>query len=196
MAAGWRGLPDLTARAESSVDTAGPGWQASRTCPPRPVRPRAGGGRSAPAAAARDPHRRRPRHPLPHCPERIRAAACADAAGPPRRIREAGLTAWPEPSGGGSGPHGQAPPAGTHRSRPRPRRPGRRTTAPGTDELLTIEEVIAELRVSRATFYRWRRRGTGPAAVRLPGGGVRIRRSALDAVAAPPRTPPQEEHAA
>ena len=33
--------------------------------------------------------------------------------------------------------------------------------------------------MSRAAFYRWRRRGTGPAEVRLPGGGVRIRRSAL-----------------
>jgi excisionase family DNA binding protein len=47
------------------------------------------------------------------------------------------------------------------------------------DDLLTIEEVIAALRVSRAAFYRWRRRGTGPAAVRLPGGAVRIRRDAL-----------------
>jgi predicted DNA-binding transcriptional regulator AlpA len=53
--------------------------------------------------------------------------------------------------------------------------------APGTadDPLLTIEEVTAELRVSRAAFYRWRRRGAGPQAVRLPGGGVRVRRSAL-----------------
>jgi len=49
----------------------------------------------------------------------------------------------------------------------------------GRDQLLTIAEVIAELRVSRTTFYRWRRQGTGPPAVRLPGGGVRIRRSAL-----------------
>jgi predicted DNA-binding transcriptional regulator AlpA len=47
------------------------------------------------------------------------------------------------------------------------------------DPLLTIDDVIAELRVSRAAFYRWRRLGTGPAAVRLPGGGVRIRRSSL-----------------
>jgi len=52
--------------------------------------------------------------------------------------------------------------------------------SPG-DPLLTIEEVIAELRVSRAAFYRWRRQGTGPAVVRLPGGGVRVRRSALTA---------------
>ena len=47
------------------------------------------------------------------------------------------------------------------------------------DDLLTIDEVIAALRVSRAAFYRWRRRGTGPATVRLPGGTVRIRRAAL-----------------
>jgi hypothetical protein len=41
--------------------------------------------------------------------------------------------------------------------------------------------VIAELRVSRAAFYRWRRRGAGPTVARLPGGGVRVRRSALTA---------------
>jgi excisionase family DNA binding protein len=45
--------------------------------------------------------------------------------------------------------------------------------------LLTIEEVTTELQVSRAAFYRWRRQGVGPAVVRLPGGGVRVRRSAL-----------------
>ena len=47
---------NLTARAESSVDAGGPGWQASRTCPP--VRYPASaevGGRSAPGAVARDP---------------------------------------------------------------------------------------------------------------------------------------------
>jgi len=40
--------------------------------------------------------------------------------------------------------------------------------------------VITRLRVSRASFCRWRRLGTGPAWLRLPNGGVRIRRSALD----------------
>ena len=30
------------------------------------------------------------------------------------------------------------------------------------DELLTIEEVIAELRVPRSTFYRWREKGIAP----------------------------------
>jgi excisionase family DNA binding protein len=47
------------------------------------------------------------------------------------------------------------------------------------DELLTIDEVIAELRVPRSTFYRWRQAGTGPPAVKLPSGAVRIRRTAL-----------------
>lgn len=49
------------------------------------------------------------------------------------------------------------------------------------EELLTIGEVIAVLRVSRATFSRMRRLGAGPAWLRLPGGQVRVRRSALDA---------------
>jgi excisionase family DNA binding protein len=47
-------------------------------------------------------------------------------------------------------------------------------------EFLAIEEVLAVLRVSRSTFCRWRRQGQGPVIIRLPGGGVRIRRSALD----------------
>jgi len=47
------------------------------------------------------------------------------------------------------------------------------------DELLTIEEVIAELRVPRSTFYRWRERGVAPRVVKLPSGAVRIRRTAL-----------------
>ena len=41
--------------------------------------------------------------------------------------------------------------------------------------------MIGELGVSRAAFYRWRRQGRGPATVRLPGGGLRIRRGALRA---------------
>jgi excisionase family DNA binding protein len=48
------------------------------------------------------------------------------------------------------------------------------------DELLTIDEVLAQLRVPRSTFYRWRQAGTAPAAVKLPSGAVRIRRAALD----------------
>jgi excisionase family DNA binding protein len=47
------------------------------------------------------------------------------------------------------------------------------------EELLTIEEVIAELRVPRSTFYRWRQKGTAPPVMKLPNGAVRIRRTAL-----------------
>jgi excisionase family DNA binding protein len=73
------------------------------------------------------------------------------------------------------------PPPGTQTAPGRP--PVTLAEGPGTadDPLLTIDEVIAELRVSRAAFYRWRRQGAGPPAVRLPGGGVRVRRSALTA---------------
>jgi hypothetical protein len=39
--------------------------------------------------------------------------------------------------------------------------------------------VTAELRVSRAAFYRWCRQRAGPPVVRLAGGGMRVRRSAL-----------------
>jgi predicted DNA-binding transcriptional regulator AlpA len=46
------------------------------------------------------------------------------------------------------------------------------------DELLTIEEVIGELRVPRSTFYRWREKGTAPRVMKLPSGAVRIRRTA------------------
>ena len=48
-----------------------------------------------------------------------------------------------------------------------------------------------ELRVSRAAFYHWRR-GTGPAEVRLPAGGVRIR-SALQASLRRLEQPQQED---
>jgi excisionase family DNA binding protein len=48
------------------------------------------------------------------------------------------------------------------------------------DELLTIEEVITELRVPRSTFYRWRQTGIAPRVMKLPSGAVRIRRTALE----------------
>ena len=47
------------------------------------------------------------------------------------------------------------------------------------DELLTLDEMAAELKISREALYRWRRRGAGPPSIRLPGGTVRIRRSDL-----------------
>ncbi|MFD7235084.1 helix-turn-helix transcriptional regulator [Streptomyces syringium] len=48
------------------------------------------------------------------------------------------------------------------------------------DEMLTIPQVIAEIGVPRATFYRWRQLRKGPKAIKLPNGAVRIRRSELD----------------
>ena len=49
------------------------------------------------------------------------------------------------------------------------------------DEWLTVDEVCAELKISRRTFDRWRAVGTGPKAKRLNGNGpVRVRRSWLD----------------
>lgn len=48
------------------------------------------------------------------------------------------------------------------------------------DELMTVMEVLAELRgVSRRTFYRWREIGTAPECIRLPNGELRIWRSEL-----------------
>jgi predicted DNA-binding transcriptional regulator AlpA len=46
------------------------------------------------------------------------------------------------------------------------------------DELLTVEQVLAELGgVSRRTFYRWRELGRAPRGLKLPNGEIRIWRS-------------------
>jgi predicted site-specific integrase-resolvase len=48
------------------------------------------------------------------------------------------------------------------------------------DELMTVVEVLAELRgVSRRTFYRWREIGTAPECIRLPNGELRVWRNEL-----------------
>ena len=47
-------------------------------------------------------------------------------------------------------------------------------------EALTIQEVIAELKVSRSTFYDWRAKNKAPKSFRLPNGEIRIRRTELD----------------
>jgi predicted DNA-binding transcriptional regulator AlpA len=46
------------------------------------------------------------------------------------------------------------------------------------DELMTVEQVLAELSgVSRRTFYRWRELGRAPRCLKLPNGEIRIWRS-------------------
>lgn len=49
------------------------------------------------------------------------------------------------------------------------------------DELLTVREVLEELRVPRSTWYQWRQTGKAPRVVKLPNGELRIRRSVLNA---------------
>jgi excisionase family DNA binding protein len=52
---------------------------------------------------------------------------------------------------------------------------------PVAGEKLTVNEVCAELKVSRSTFYSWRQAGKGPRAIKLPNGDVRVLRADLDA---------------
>lgn len=48
-------------------------------------------------------------------------------------------------------------------------------------QMLKLPEVLAELDMSRAAFYRMRARGKAPKLIKLPNGQVRVRRSDLDA---------------
>ena len=171
----------------------------------RPARP---AGRPSPAVAA-GPRRRsppgtpRPLLPAFPCGRAGPPARPCPAAGPAHvSVGAPASSSLLAPRGGGRGRAGRAGAgagldgggrsgasvvADPRTGRPRERAPlpagppPPRTQDPGPpdDPLLTIEEVTAELRVSRAAFYRWRRLGAGPAVVRLPGGGVRVRRSAL-----------------
>jgi predicted DNA-binding transcriptional regulator AlpA len=49
------------------------------------------------------------------------------------------------------------------------------------DPLLTLAEVLAELKVARSTFDTWRVLGIAPQCIKYPNGQLRVRRSALDA---------------
>jgi predicted DNA-binding transcriptional regulator AlpA len=50
-------------------------------------------------------------------------------------------------------------------------------TARTRNEKMTVNEVIAALKVAPSTFYRWRQLGKGPRSIKFPNGDVRIRRS-------------------
>ena len=52
---------------------------------------------------------------------------------------------------------------------------------PAPDPLLTMVEVLAELKVARSTFDTWRLLGTAPECIKYPNGHLRVRRSALNA---------------
>jgi Helix-turn-helix domain len=43
-----------------------------------------------------------------------------------------------------------------------------------TGDVLTVEEFCAALKVSKDTFYHWRKVGTAPVCHRLPNGELRI----------------------
>lgn len=47
-------------------------------------------------------------------------------------------------------------------------------------KLLKLSEVLAEIGMSRAAFYRMRARGQAPRIVKLPNGHLRVRREDLD----------------
>ncbi|MET8023846.1 helix-turn-helix transcriptional regulator [Streptomyces avermitilis] len=48
-------------------------------------------------------------------------------------------------------------------------------------EKLELREVLKEIKMSRAAFYRMRARGAAPKLIKLPNGQLRCRRSDLDA---------------
>lgn len=46
---------------------------------------------------------------------------------------------------------------------------------------LTVEDVCNELGIARSTFDKWRAKGVGPVARKLPNGSLRIARQEFDA---------------
>jgi predicted DNA-binding transcriptional regulator AlpA len=48
-------------------------------------------------------------------------------------------------------------------------------------EKLKLREVLEEIEMSRAAFYRLRARGMAPKLIKLPNGQLRCRRADLDA---------------
>ncbi|MFF9406123.1 helix-turn-helix transcriptional regulator [Streptomyces anandii] len=48
-------------------------------------------------------------------------------------------------------------------------------------QMLKLPEVLAEIKMSRAAFYRMRARGQAPRLRKLPNGQLRVSRADLDA---------------
>ena len=153
-----------------------------RPGPPRarPCRPSPPAGPGRPPAPPRRAARPRGLSSLPRSPGRPPRAAAG------RRVPAgAGLDA----AGGAERPssrtHGRAAPGNANRSRPAPRHPGRSPRNPGRP---AADDRGGDRRAAGipGRLLPLAPAGAGPPAVRLPGGGVRVRRSALTAVAAPP----------
>ena len=45
---------------------------------------------------------------------------------------------------------------------------------------LNVSELCAELGISKSTFYDWRAARKAPRCIRLPNGGLRVRRADLE----------------
>jgi predicted DNA-binding transcriptional regulator AlpA len=54
-------------------------------------------------------------------------------------------------------------------------------TALARPKMLKLPEVLEEIEMSRAAFYRMRARGQAPKLIKLPNGQLRCRRADLDA---------------
>ncbi|SPE48293.1 putative transcriptional regulator [Streptomyces netropsis] len=48
-------------------------------------------------------------------------------------------------------------------------------------KMLKLPEVLEEIEMSRAAFYRMRARGKAPKGIKLPNGQLRFRRADVDA---------------
>ena len=197
-AAPGHGADDLTRRAEWRLDVCGPGRQAS---PPRRPAPGSAAstcnGEDAPEVTARD-------HPAP-APAGLPLRQSRAALLPRRATRPRGLSPFPVPRAGrlgrmpaavgraGAGldaasraerpssrTHGRAAPGNANRSRSAPRHPGRRPRNPGRP---AADDRGGDRRAAGVPgrLLPLAPPAAGPPAVRLPGGGVRVRRSALTA---------------
>ncbi|MBC7596972.1 MAG: helix-turn-helix domain-containing protein [Kineosporiaceae bacterium] len=49
-----------------------------------------------------------------------------------------------------------------------------------TTNHLTISDVCSELSIARSTFYDWRAAKKAPCCIKLPNGGIRVRRADLE----------------
>lgn len=65
--------------------------------------------------------------------------------------------------------------------RPRPLRGPASKPSGTTRPNLKLPEVLSEIGMSRAAFYRLRARGQAPKCIKLPNGQLRVRRRDLDA---------------